>query len=367
MQAGARLRVDLAALAANYRHLSGLALPSQCAAVVKANAYGIGLEPAMTALAEAGCRTFFVATPEEGMRARAHRPKAVIYILDGLLHGNAEEMARHQLRPVLGCLEEIEEWTQTARENGRASYSALHIDTGMNRLGLMQEDVKRLKAQDDLWDVLNTTLIMSHLACADTPEHPMNEQQLVKFERLRHKLPPAPASLANSAGVFLGRTFHFDLCRPGIALYGAEAVNHAPNPMKPVVCAEAQVLQVREIRAGSVGYGAAYHCRTAKRIATLAAGYADGIFRHLGREDGSPECGRVYIEGEPAPIIGRISMDLITVDVSAIPPSRVQRGTWVELIGPHAPVDEIARRAGTIGYEVLTSLGKRYERVYVAG
>lgn len=366
MQSAARLRVDLGALAANYRQLAVLAAPSQCAAVVKANAYGIGLEPALSALDKAGCNVFFVATPDEGARCRAHLPEAEVYILDGLLDGNAEQMAALQLRPVLGCLEEVEEWTQHIPEGTKAAPCALHIDTGMNRLGLMADDVKRLKAQDDLWQKLNTSLIISHLACGDTPAHPMNEYQLVQFERQRHRLPAAPASLANSAGMFLGKSYHFDLCRPGIALYGGEAVNHAPNPMAPVVRAEVKILQVKEIRAGSVGYGAAYHCRKPKRIATLAAGYADGFLRHLGREDGASDGACVYLDGQAAPIIGRVSMDLITVDVSHLDPMLAQRGAWAEIIGPNAPVDQVARWAGTIGYEVLTSLGKRYERVYVA-
>lgn len=367
MQATARLRVDLAALAANYSAMAGLAPHTNCAAVVKADAYGTGLEPALGAFSDAGCNTFFVATPEEGLRARAKLPKAVIYVLDGLLTGNAWEMAEAGLRPVLGCLEEIEEWTDGVARGGKAAPSALHVDTGMNRLGLMPEDVARLAAQDDQLDALNTTLVMSHLACADEPQHPMNDQQLMLFERLRHKLPAAPASLANSAGMFLGRFYHFDVCRPGIALYGGEAVGGAPNPMQQVVTAEARILQVRDVKAGSVGYGAAYHCRGPRRIATLGAGYADGIFRHLGRSDGAPEAGCVHIGGQKAPVVGRISMDLITVDVTGFDEAQARRGVWAELIGPNQPVDAVARRAGTIGYEVLTSLGKRYSRVYVAG
>ncbi len=367
MQTGARLRVDLGALAANYRLLADEAAPAaRCGAVVKADAYGIGLEPALEALSGAGCQVFFVATPEEGARARDRLAEAEIYILDGLLQGGGQEMIERDLRPVLGCTEEIEEWLELAGDGRGAAPSALHIDTGMNRLGLLADDVDRLKAQADLWQRLNPSLIMSHLACADTPAHPMNEQQLVRFERLRHRLPPAPASLANSAGFFLGKSYHFDLCRPGIALYGGEAVGNAPNPMRPVVLAEARILQVKEIRAGSVGYGAAYHCPGPRRIATLAAGYADGLMRHLGREDGAPQDSMVYIGGKPAPIIGRVSMDLITVDVSDLDPEIARRGAWAELIGPNAPVDAVARRAGTIGYEVLTSLGKRYARVYVA-
>ncbi len=361
MGAGARLTIDLGALMANYRELARRAAPAKCAAVVKADAYGIGLEKASRALAAAGCTVFFVATPDEAVRLRKSLSAAVIYVLDGLLPGAAGDFAAYDLRPVLGSPEEIDEWAEFCASHDGAPGAALHIDTGMNRLGLNAAEVKIAGGQAERLEAVNVVLVMSHLACADTPNHPLNRQQLAAFNELRALLPDAPASIANSAGIMLGKPWHLDLVRPGIALYGGEAVGGIKNPMQPVISIEAQIVRIRDVKPGeSIGYGAAYKCRAASRIATLPIGYADGIFRNLGAA-GMHVC----VSGHPAPIVGRISMDLITIDVSGIPEKFARRGAWAELAGGHNKVDDLARRAGTIGYEVLTSLGKRYERVYV--
>ncbi len=361
MGTGARLTVDLGALIANYRELARRTAPAKCAAVVKADAYGIGLEKASRALAAAGCKIFFVATPDEAVSLRKSLPAAVIYVLDGLMPGNAGDFAAHDLRPVLGSPEEIDEWAKFCASYDGAPGAALHIDTGMNRLGLNAGEIKIIARRSGGFEHIDTSLLMSHLACADTPDHPLNLQQLAAFNQLRALLPHAPASIANSGGVLLGKPWHLDLVRPGIALYGGEAVAGVKNPMQGVISIEAQIARIRDVEPGeSIGYGAAYKCRAASKIATLPIGYADGIFRNLG-EAGMHVC----VSGHPAPVIGRISMDLITIDVTGIPEKFAHRGAWVELVGRHNSVDDLARRAGTIGYEILTSLGKRYERVYV--
>ncbi|HFQ15095.1 MAG TPA: alanine racemase [Rhodobacteraceae bacterium] len=365
----ARLSIDLAALAHNYRDLAARAAPARCGAAVKANAYGIGLEPALRTLAGAGCESFFTATLDEAIAARAVVASAHIYVLNGLPPGSGGEFVRHDLRPVLGNRDEIAEWSAFARAHAGADVPpvALHIDTGMNRLGLMAADVAALQASPDWLSGVDVALVMSHLACADEPAHPKNAAQLQAFNRLRALLPAAPASLANSGGIFLGPDYHFDLVRPGIALYGGEAVAGAANPMRPVVRLEARIAQVRRIGAGeTVGYGGAYTATGPRRIATIPVGYADGYARALGGTD-EREGAPVAIGGRMARLAGRVSMDLITVDVTGLPEGDIRRGTWVELIGPHISIDDLARHAHTIGYEILTRLGPRHERVYLNG
>jgi len=361
--AGGRLTVDLSALAANWKVLSGHVAGGghATAAVVKGDGYGTGLEQAGRTLAADGCTTFFVALPEEGVRLRAVLPGAVIYVLDGLV-GRAETYGRADIRPVLGSWPEIEAWA-AFRAAGGATGAAIHVDTGMNRLGLTLHEALDLRRNARLLASLAPDLVISHLACADTPDHPMNRRQLALFGEVRAQFPHLPASLANSAGVFLGPEYHFDLVRPGIALYGGVAVQGVTNPMRPVVTLEARVLAVREAEEGeTVGYGASQTLKETTRLAILAIGYADGYHRLAGGADERPGAW-VWIRGQRAPLVGRVSMDLIAVDVTRIP--GVVRGDWVELFGRHIPVDEVARHAGTVGYELLTGLGRRLERVHV--
>ncbi len=365
LPAGGRLTVDLVALAANWKaladHVAGGGHAT--AAVVKGDGYGIGLEEAGRTLAAAGCTTFFVALPDEGRRLRDVLPSAVIYVLNELI-GGADAYARADMRPVLGSWPEIEEWA-AFRKAGGATGAAVHVDTGMNRLGLTLHDALDLRRNARLLAALAPDLIISHLACADTPDHPMNRRQLALFREVRAQFPDLPASLANSAGVFLGPDYHFDLVRPGIALYGGVAVQGLTNPMRAVATLEARVLAVREAEEGeTVGYGATQSFKQPARLATLSIGYADGYHRLAGGSDERPGAW-AWVRGQRAPLAGRVSMDLITIDVTNIP--GVTRGDWVELFGRHVPVDEVARHAGTIGYELLTNLGRRYERVYVGG
>ncbi len=361
--AGGRLTIDLTALVANWRALAAEADGAEAAAVLKADGYGTGLEHAGAALARAGCRTFFVALPDEGVRLRRATPDAAIYVLGGLFSGSAADYAAADLRPVLGSLDEAREWA-AARRAGIATGSAIHVDTGMNRLGMSAADARALAADRAFLDSLSPSLVMSHLACADTPSHRLNAKQLAQFRATRELFPSVPASLANSAGSFLGPDYRFDMVRPGIALYGGRFIADRP-PLATVVTAEAMVLQVRDVAAGeTVGYGATWTAPAPARIAILAAGYADGYHRAASASD-DRKGSRVRIGGAFAPIVGRVSMDLIAVDVTHVP--GIARDDWAELFGPNVPVDEVAGLAGTIGYELLTGIGSRYRRTYVGG
>lgn len=364
LSARAVLTVDLAALRANWARLNQASGRAECAGVIKADAYGLGLAPIAKALTNEGCKTFFVATVDEGRSARMVQPGATIYVLDGLLPGAEANYTGFDLRPVLSSLPEVRDWAAYSRSRGRRLPAAVHLDTGMNRLGMPEEEVEQLAAAPDLLDTFETTLVMSHLACADEPDNPMNERQRLRFEALRAKLPPAPASLANSGGTFMGHAYHFDLVRPGIALYGGRAHENRPNPMQSVVQLAARILQVRDVQPGNtIGYGATYRVQRPSRIATLACGYADGFLRALSVSTG--EAGPVgYLGDFPVPIVGRVSMDFITVDVTDVPPALARRGAWVEVLGPRVTLDDLTDKAGTIGYELLTRLGRRVHRVY---
>ncbi|MGH6815583.1 MAG: alanine racemase [Hyphomicrobiaceae bacterium] len=362
--ARAVLRIDLDALRANWARLNQVSGRAECAGVIKADAYGLGLEPIARALTREGCRTFFVATLAEAQRTRMVQPGATIYVLDGLLPGAEPHYAGFDLRPVLGSLPEIRDWAAYCQTIGRRLPAAVHIDTGINRLGLPSAEVGQLAAEADVLGAFEIALVMSHLACADEQDHPMNAAQRTRFDALRARLPPASASLSNSGGTFLGADYHYDLVRPGIALYGGRAFVGAPNPMRQVVRLSAKILQVRETAPGeTVGYGATYRVERPQRIATIACGYADGFLRALSGPTGKP--GPVgFIGAYPVPVVGHVSMDLITVDVTDVPPDLVRRGVWVEMIGERVTVDDLTDRAGTIGYELLSRLGRRVHRVY---
>ncbi|MGB6426812.1 MAG: alanine racemase [Methyloceanibacter sp.] len=365
--ATAILTIDLSALTANYRRLAELCAPAECAAVVKADAYGLGMAACAPALARAGCRTFFVATPAEARDLRGLLPEATIYVFDGLLAGTAPILHAHALRPVLNSVAEIKEWAAFCATAGARLPAAIHIDTGMNRLGLSSTEVEALSDAQDVWRAFELTLVISHLACADEPEHPKSEAQRRSFEALRRKLPQALASLANSGGILLGPAYHLDLVRPGIALYGGKPSQADITPFAPVVQLTGRILRVRDVAAGeSVGYGASRTLKRVSRIAVLAVGYADGLFRALSADD-NREGMSVFLGPHPAPILGRVSMDLITVDVTGIPPHLACRGAFVELIGENIATHQLAAHAGTIDYEVLTSLGPRASRRYIGG
>ena len=361
------LTIDLDALAANYRRLRDLAGAAECAAVVKADAYGLGMAEAAPALARAGCKTFFVATLAEAASLRALLPQAIIYVFSGLMPGTAELYCASNLRPVLNSADEIMEWASFCSSRGEPLPCAVHIDSGMNRLGLSADEVEQVAEARDLWQAMTLSLVMSHLACADEPDHPKSETQRKMFDRLRARLPRALASLANSAGILLGSGFAYDMVRPGIALYGGHPHRHGKNPFRPVVHLKGRVLQVRLVAPGeTIGYGATRTMTRPSRIAIVSVGYADGFFRSLSAKDGEDSLA-VYFGPHAAPILGRVSMDLITIDVSDVPEAISSRGAWVELMGPNVEAHQVAARAGTIDYEVLTNLGRRAFRRYLGG
>ncbi len=362
--AGAVLTVDLAAIRENWRLLAKLAGAAECGAAVKGDAYGLGIAPVARALWDAGCRSFFVARPKEGEELRGHLPEAVIYVLDGLFAGQAEFYVKLDLRPALIAMEEAREWASFGRVYGRKLPCALHVDTGINRLGLSLAEFARLLEDNFTMEGLNLTLVMSHLACADEPAHPLNARQRDAFASVRRQLSGVPASLANSSGIFLGAGYAHDLVRPGIALYGGNPLPGKPNPMLPAVHLEATVMQLRDVAAGeSVGYGGTWAATRMSRIAVLGAGYKDGIPRALSsREERGPA--QVVIAGRRCPVVGRISMDMMAADVTDLPRDSVARATRAEILGRNIGADEAASWAGTISYELFTRLGRRYARLY---
>jgi alanine racemase len=359
------LTIDLAAIAENYKLLAGQVAPALCGAAVKADAYGLGAAIVAPVLHRAGCAHFFVATLDEALALRPVLSESQIYILNGLPAGAAHILAAEKLIPVLGTLEQIEDWRRYCGTT-QPRPAALMIDSGMSRLGLSEGDMIRLAADPSLLAGIPVVHAMSHLACSDDEKNPLNIKQLTSFRALVAGVPwpqgvQPSLSMAASSGCFLGTDYHFDLVRPGAALYGLEPTIGRPNPMHPVVALEGKILQIRDVDLGmTVGYGATHQFRGRSRLAVIGVGYADGIFRSLGNR------GAVFVAGERAPIVGRISMDLMTADIGHLPPSACQVGDPVEIIGPHQSVDDLARDAGTIGYEILTAFGSRYLRRYHA-
>jgi alanine racemase len=359
------LTVDLAALTANWKALKKRAGKAECAAVVKADAYGTGLEYAARALANTGCETFFVATFDEALRLRTILPSVTIYLLNGLNAGSAELVCGIDVRPVLGSMAEIEEWEAHADASGEEAPAAIHIDTGMNRHGISIAEAEKLAPTLVSADCTFTPkLVMSHLACADEPEHAMNKQQIEAFSAIIKKFAGIPASLCNSAGLLAFPEAHFDLVRPGVSLYGGRALNAGENPMQPVVKLQARIVTIREAKAGTtVGYGARLKLARDSKLAIVSAGYADGIFRAAGSSD-NKKGAEAVVSGTRCNIAGRISMDLLAIDVTDVPADKVKRGDLVTLLGDGISVDDLAGHARTIGYEVLTSLGRRWKRIY---
>lgn len=362
LRRGARLRIDLGAVVGNWRSLKARMAGGDCAAVLKADAYGLGAARVGEALAAAGCRQFFVAHLDEAIALRPHLPApATLRVLHGPMPGTEAEFVAHGIEPVLNSLGQFQAWRALAHRLDRELPAFVQVDTGMARLGLPPDEWRRLADDPRAFDGVPLKGVMSHLACADEPGHPANAAQRAAFVAARRRLPPAPASLANSSGIFLGPDWHFDLARPGAALYGVAPVPGQANPMRPVVRLQAQVIQVRGVDAGApVGYAQGWVAPAATRIATVSVGYADGYLRCLGGRGAS-----AWLGGQALPVVGRVSMDTLTVDVGALPVGAVQAGTLLDLMPPDGGVDALAARAGTIGYEILTSLGARYERVYL--
>jgi alanine racemase len=348
------LEIDLDAIAANWRSLH----PGPIAAVVKADAYGLGAPRVAARLHREGARHFFVAHPDEALAIRDLVPGAMVAVLNGLWPGLEAMFVARDITPVLGSLAEIDAWTAHARSLGSPLPALLHVDTGMNRLGLDDSDLAALEADPHRLDGITLRYVMTHLISAECPDDAVNEMQRQRFAAARARLPPAPVSLANSSGLFLGPGFYSDLGRPGAALYGINPTPGRPNPMRPVVRLQARVLQLRDVPPGeSVGYNSLWTAARPSRIAVVSVGYADGFQRALSHQ------AVAYFDDQPVPLVGRVSMDLSTFDATDAP--RLQTGDWLELIGPHMSVDALAEKAGTSGYEILTSLGRRYLRHYL--
>ncbi len=357
----ATLSVDLDALAANYRLIAATASPAETAPVVKSDAYGLGAGPIARRLWAEGARSFFVARLCEGEALRGQlgdgRP-ATVLVLDGCQPGSAPRLAAAALSPVLNSLEQVAAWSAHGRARDRPLDAALHIDTGMNRLGLGLADTAVLAGEPDRMRGFGLSLVLSHLACADRPDHPMNPSQAARFGQAAMLFPGVRRSLASSGGVFLGPAYALDMVRPGISLYGGGPFGAPDGRVRAVATLHAPIVQVREVCAGEpIGYGAAFHAARPMRIAVAAAGYTDGVLRAA-----SPG-GYGWLDGAPCAFVGRISMDLIALDVTDHDAARA--GATVELLGPNVALDDLARAAGTLSHEVLARIGARTRRLYV--
>lgn len=355
-----RLTVDLDAVRANFAAIAAHVAPAECGAVIKADAYGLGAPAVAAALRREGCRAFFVAHLSEALAvARVLDPESGIFILNGLEPGYEPLCADRGLIPVLNAPEQVEAWRSLAAGRGRPLPAALQIDTGMSRLGIGPDDAARLANDAGLAGQLSLRLLMTHLACADSPDHPANADQLARFAAARALFPAVPASIANSAGAALGGAFHLDLVRAGLALFGTTSPG-AGISLRSAVRLDARVIQIRTIAPGDgVGYGLAHVASSPQRLATLGIGYADGWPRSLGGR------GAAWFRGARLPIVGRVSMDCMTVDVTALPEGAIGHGDFVELIGPNQSAVDVAGDAGTIDHEILARLGTRFLRLFV--
>jgi alanine racemase len=363
--AGAILTVDLGALVANWRAL-GARAGTEAGAVVKANAYGIGIEPAVTALAKAGCRSFFVAHLSEGIRARSVAPDAAVYILNGLLPDTCGVYAEHELSPVLGSHEELLEWASFRQTGAQVRPAALHVDTAMNRLGLWPgEGLNLARERSGVIAAAGIGLVMSHFASSEDEADPANARQIAAFAEIAAAFPETPASLKNSSGHFLKGCPSYQLTRPGYALYGGNPTPGQANPMQPVIGLEARIIQLREVEAGTqAGYNGRWTAKSRRKLATICLGYADGYPRNASWTD-TATGGSAQVGGVICPFVGSVSMDLIIVDVTEAPAGAAVRGASVTLIGGPLDLEAVGAGAKTVGYEILTSLGRRYARRYV--
>lgn len=353
------LGIDLGALARNYEKLAAEVAPARAAAVVKADAYGLGAGRVAEKLYAHGCRHFFVAQFVEALRLRPLlAADAAVFVLNGLQPGNESACARENIVPVVNSLEQWHAWSGMAKALGRTLPAALQFDTGMSRLGVPPEERAALAGLVSAGGI-DVLFLMSHLASADDAQSEQNEDQRAEMERVAGEFPRFDVCFANSGGIFLGRAYHGVLARPGIALYGGAPTAGRANPMEPVVSLDVAVVQTRSVPTGTrVGYGASHVTTGPARLATIAAGYADGLPRSLSGR------GAAYCDGVRLPIVGRVSMDSITIDISALPEGRLALGSRVEILGPHQSLEDVARDAGTIPYEILTGLGQRYRRQY---
>lgn len=357
-----KLTIDMNAIRSNYRILKSKVSGScRVAAVVKANAYSLGATPVSKALIQEGCNDFFVASIKEALELRPHVGNAEIYVLNGFYSSYADAYYQHNLTPVIGSFMEIEGYKALGKKHGKALPAFLHFNTRMNRLGLGSVETRELLGNLSMLDGIEVTGVMSHFACADEKDHPLTKTQHDVFKDIAMHFPHAQKSLCNSSGIFRSDTYHYDLVRPGMALYGLNPTPEQENPMTPVLTLETPVIRLRLVyKDAYIGYGATHQFNEDTPLATVASGYADGIFWGLSNK------GCFYWKGYACPIRGRVSMDLTTVDLSAVPEKeRPRPGDYLEIIGPHQREADLAKQAGSFDYEVLTSLGQRYERSYI--
>lgn len=358
---GPVLTVDLARVQKNYQYLHAMLGPkTTVAGVVKADAYGLGMAEIGPALERAGCREFFVAWPEEGADLRPYLPQSTIYVLHGAMPGAAADLAAMNLIPVCNHLGQLVEWSEYARTIGKKLPVVLHVDSGLNRLGMPLSEVQQINADPSLLASLDLRLIMSHLAIPALASHPMNQHQLADFKTALALLPKTRASLAASSGSFLGDEYRFDLARIGSSIYGMNPLPNKPNPMLAVATLEFPVLQLQDVPAGkTIGYGCTYKTEKTTRVATLGGGFSDGYMRSLSNS------GTIWIGDYRAPVLGRVSMDLITIDVTDIPAQLVQPGTMIAILHDHYTVNQLAGEAKTRTTEILCALGRKPKRRYV--
>ncbi len=356
------ITIDLDALTANFRYCREQIKPASCAAVVKADAYGLGIRHVALALHHAGCRQFFTATHREGIILRSLLPNVQIYVLEGVRQQSITAFLDHDLVPVLITQKQVGVWADEARAQGKRLPAIFHVDSGMTRLGFGEPELRRLLETSDDLECLDIRYVMTHFACADEADGKMVRQHFDRCNQLRQLLPEAPTSIGNSAGALMGGPFAGNLARIGIALFGGNPFLEDSVPLRPILRVQSRILQLREItEETTVGYGATYVAKPGTRIATVGIGYADGYPRSLGNR------GIAAIAGHRVPVVGRISMDLITLDVSGLPDELVQPGCMVDLIGPDISLEEVAELAGTINYEILTGLGQRASRIFLGG
>ncbi len=361
-----QLVVDLRAIADNWKIVQSHLKPNTlCGAVVKANAYGLGVERIAPRIYDQGCRHFYVSNLKEAIQLRSLIGlDAKVYVLMGCIEGSESTFVAKSLAPVIVSMDMFWRWAKFLERIGKSSESVLKINTGMTRLGIQEEEFLKLLDTPKNLETASVSSLMSHLACADEPSHELNAQQIDRFDNLLMKSKNAGfdfgATLANSAGVFLGIKAHYDLVRPGIALYGGNA-GLSPNPFKPVVKLNLPIIQVRDVKAGeSIGYGATCSFETDRRVAVVSGGYADGIFRSLSNT------GWGFLGDRRVPIVGRVSMDSTLFDVTKVDLKELSRpGVSIEILGNNILIDDLAQAAGTIGYEIITSIGARYERCYI--
>ncbi len=355
------LEIDLAKIRANYRIISEICKNSDIAGVVKADSYGLGADFVASALQKENCQTFFVTTIDEGISLRKILDqKASILVFNGVFNGDAEQFSHHNLIPILNNLPQIKIWQNFITLKKQILPCAIHIDTGMNRLGMLMTEIQTIIDQAELLNVLDVRYIISHLSASEISDDPYNIEQLTNFKYYLKFFPRSKASLGNSSSIFLGEEYHFDLIRPGAALYGINPLskNHK-NPMYNPIRLTAPIIQLQQLAPAShIGYNMTFKTNRDSIIATLPLGYADGYSRAFSN------CGQVFIDGHPAPVVGRVSMDFITIDVTDLPPDKVFLGQEVEVIGDNCTPDKIANIINTIGYEIITSLGNRYRKIY---